>query len=132
MRVEGLIFAVMAVFFAVVATSYGVLSRDPVGTTALSLCGGVALLVGLYALVSAHRTGPRPEDRPDSEIADSAGEVDFFSPHSWWPLPTAGGAAIACLGFVFGWWLTVFGVFMLVSASVGLVFEYYRGYHAEG
>lgn len=127
-----MIFAVMAGFFALVATSYGILSRDPVGTTALALCGLLALLIGLYALVSAKRTGPRPEDLPNSQIADSAGEVDFFSPHSWWPLPTAAGAAIACLGFVFGWWITVLGVFVLLSSTVGMVFEYYRGYHAEG
>jgi len=132
MKVEGTIFAVMAGFFAIVAVAYGVLSHDPIGTTALALCGALGLLIGLYALVSAKRTGPRPEDLPNSEIADSAGEVDFFSPHSWWPLPTAAGAAITFLGFVWGWWISVLGVFILLMSTIGLVFEYYRGYHAEG
>ncbi len=56
----------------------------------------------------------------------------FYSPHSWWPLPTAASAATICLGFAFGWWLVVLGVFMLISCVIGFVFEYYRGYHAEG
>ena len=91
MRVEGLIFAVMAVFFAVVATSYGVLSRDPVGTTALSLCGGVALLVGLYALVSAHRTGPIALTRPPVSHATGILAVDRDSSRIAGATPTALG-----------------------------------------
>ena len=36
------------------------------------------------------------------------------------------------LGFAFGWWLIVLGAFLLLASAVGFVFEYYRGYHAEG
>jgi hypothetical protein len=131
-KVEGLIFAVFAAFFAIVATVYGLLSHEVVGTTALILSGGLALAIGFYLLRVSARFGPRPEDRPDGEIAEAAGEYGFYSPHSWWPLPTAGSAAIMCLGFAFGWWLTVLGLFMLVSSAIGFVFEYYRGYHVEG
>jgi Cytochrome c oxidase subunit IV len=132
MRVEGRIFACLAAFFVVVAVSYGVLSREVVGTTVLTLSGGLALAIGFYLLRVNARMGPRPEDRLDGEIDEAAGEFGFYSPHSWWPLPTAGSAAIACLGFAFGWWLTVLGGFMLIASAVGFVFEYYRGYHAEG
>jgi hypothetical protein len=132
MKVEGLIFATMAAFFAVVATVYALLSHEVVGTTALVLSGGLALAIGFYLLRLSSRFGPRPEDRQDGEISDLAGEFGFYSPHSWWPLPTAASAAIMCLGFAFGWWLTVLGLFLLLSSAVGFVFEYYRGYHAEG
>ena len=132
MRVEGLIFAVFAVFFAAVATVYGVLSHEVVGTTALVLSGGLALAIGFYLLRVSARFGPRPEDLPDADIADDAGEYGFYSPHSWWPLPTAASAALMCLGFAFGWWLTVLGAFLLIGSVIGFVFEYYRGYHVEG
>ena len=132
MKVESLIFGLMALFFAIVATVYGLLSHEVVGTTALVLSGGLALAIGFYLFRLSARFGPRPEDRPDGEISDQAGEFGFYSPHSWWPLPTAASAAIMCLGFAFGWWLTVLGLFMLISSAVGFVFEYYRGYHVEG
>jgi len=132
MRVEGLIFAVVAAFFAVVATVYGVLSHEPVGTTALALSGGLALIIGYYALFLSRRIDPRPEDDPLAEIAQGAGEFGFYSPHSWWPLAVGLSAAITGSGFAFGWWLTVLGVFLLMLSAVGFVFEYYRGYHAGG
>jgi hypothetical protein len=132
MKVEGLIFAVFAAFFAVVAVVYGLMSHEVVGTTALVLSGGLSVAIGFYLLRLSSRFGPRPEDRLDGEISDQAGEFGFYSPHSWWPLPTAASAAIMVCGFAFGWWLTVLGVFLLLSSAVGFVFEYYRGYHAEG
>jgi hypothetical protein len=132
MKVEGRIFACLAAFFVIVALSYGLLSHEVVGTTALTLTGGLALAIGFYLLRVGARMGPRPEDRLDGEIDEAAGEYGFYSPHSWWPLPTAASAAIMCMGFAFGWWLTVLGGFMLICSAVGFVFEYYRGYHAEG
>ena len=132
MKTEGRIFAGLAIFFVIVATVYGVLSREVIGTTALILSGALALAIGFYSLRLSARLGPRPEDLPDAEISDGAGEFGFYSPHSWWPLPTAASAATIGLGFAFGWWLVVLGVFCLISCAVGFVFEYYRGYHAEG
>ena len=43
------------------------------------------------------------------EIADGAGELGFYSPHSWWPLPVGFFAAITFLGIIFGWWLVIIG-----------------------
>jgi hypothetical protein len=132
MRVEGRIFGILCAFFVVVAVVYGVLSREVVGTTALVLSGLLALAISFYAIRVNARIGDRPEDKLDAEISEGAGEFGFYSPTSWWPLPTAGSAAIMLSGFVFGWWLTVLGLFLLVCCAVGFVFEYYRGYHAEG
>jgi hypothetical protein len=131
-KVEGRIFAALATFFILVAVVYGWLSREVIGTTALVLCGGLGLAIGFYMFRLNNRFGPRPEDLLDAEIADGAGEYGFYSPNSWWPLPTALSAAIACMGFAFGWWLTVLGAFLLICSAIGFVFEYYHGYHAEG
>ena len=46
----------------------------------------------------SRRIEPRPEDRPEAEIADGAGEMGFFSPGSYWPIGIALSAAIAGLG----------------------------------
>jgi Cytochrome c oxidase subunit IV len=131
-KVEGRIFAGLSTFLFVTAAVYGWLSHDVVGTTCLVLCGGLALAIAFYALRINARIGDRPEDRPDAEIEEGAGEYGFYSPNSWWPLPTAASAAIMALGFAFGYWLTALGGFLLISSSIGFVFEYYRGYHAEG
>src|SRR5438105_5222760 len=132
MKIEGRIFACFALFFAVSAAVYGWLSHEVVGTTALVLSGGLALAIAFYGVRLSARLGPRYEDRPDADIAEAAGEYGFYSPHSWWPLPTAASACLTCLGFAFGWWLTVLGAFFLISCAFGFVFEYYRGYHAQG
>ena len=36
-------------------------------------------------------------------------------------------AATAALGFAIGWWLFLIGMLFTVFATIGFVFEYYRG-----
>jgi uncharacterized membrane protein len=126
-RVEGLIFSLLAVFLLVVGAVYWLVSRDPTGFTCIVLAGGLGLMVGYYLLFTGSRIDERPEDREDAEIAEGAGEVDFFAPHSWWPMLLAGSAAIAAMGMVFGLFLTLIGVFLLLVSLAGLLFEYYVG-----
>lgn len=127
MKVEGWLFAAGFGFFAVLAVIYGVLSEEPAGTAALAFTGLLAFLVGYYLLFTARRIDSRPEDRPDADIEEGAGELGFYSPHSWWPLPLAFFAAVSFLGIVIGWWLFIIGAVGGMFAVVGLVFEYYRG-----
>lgn len=131
LRVEGYLFVLCAVFFGVSDVVYWFWSKDPTGTTALALTVGLAGLVGFYLLFTGNRIGLRPEDNPDAEISDGAGELGFYSPHSWWPLFTAGAAALAALGLAIGWWLFLIGIFCVVLASIGFVFEYYRGHFSH-
>ncbi|NHC44895.1 cytochrome c oxidase subunit 4 [Motilibacter aurantiacus] len=131
MKVEGWLFASGVIFFGAIAIIYGVVIQEPVGTTALAFTAGLSLLVGFYTLFTARRIGLRPEDRKDAEIAESAGEIGFFSPTSWWPLAVASGAALVTLGLVFGWWLVGLGAAALIMAVIGMVFEYYRGEHSH-
>ena len=106
-------------------------SKDPTGTTALALSVGLAFLTGFYLLFTGRRLPPRPEDRPDAEIAEGTGELGFFSPHSWWPLITGMSAAVAALGAAVGWWLFLIGMLFVLLSAIGFVFEYYRGQYAH-
>ena len=127
MKVEGALFAFLALFFTVVTIVYWLLSRDPAGTTFLGLTGGLAFIIGYYILFTARRMQPRPEDRPDAEIAEGAGEVGFFAPHSWWPVAAAAAFLTVGSGLVFGPFLMAIGFFALGIAAVGFTFEYYVG-----
>jgi hypothetical protein len=110
---------------------YWLWSHDPTGTTALALTVGLAGLVGFYLLFTGRRVDPRPEDDKQGEIADGAGELGFFSPHSWWPLFAALAAATAALGAVIGWWMLMIGMLAVILAAIGFVFEYYRGHFSH-
>jgi hypothetical protein len=127
MRVEGLIFSLLSIFLLVISGVYWVVSRDPTGFTMILLAGGLALIVGYYLMFTARRIDARPEDREDAEIAEGAGEVGFFAPHSWWPMLLALSAAMTSTGIVFGAFLIVIGTFCLLVALSGLLFEYYVG-----
>lgn len=131
MKIEGYLFVLSALFFAVADVIYWAFSKDPTGTTALALSVALAGLIGFYLLFTGRRVDPRPEDDKEGEIADGAGELGFYSPHSWWPLFAAGAAAIVCIGVVIGWWLMLVGLFAVVLAAIGFVFEYYRGHFSH-
>ena len=101
MKVEARVFDIVAIFGIVIAIIYavmtGIMTQDgvePVGTVALLLSGGLALLVGSYFRFVARRIEPRPEDHEDAEISDGAGELGFFSPGSYWPVVVAAGCAL--------------------------------------
>jgi len=65
-----------------------------------------------------------PADNLTAEIADGAGELGFYSPHSWWPLPVATSAIAMGFGLIIGWWLTVIALVALVISVIGWVTEY--------
>ncbi len=127
MKVEGLLFGVYAVFLVFVTAVYWLLSQDPTGTACLLLSGLLALMVGWYLWFTARRMEARPEDRGDADISEGSGEMGFFSPHSWWPIYTAGATAVTAIGLIFGPWLFLIGLVMVLATSMGFLFEYYVG-----
>ena len=131
MRVEGWLFLGCAIFFGVADVFYWNLSHDPTGSTALALAVGLAFLIGFYVLFTGRRLPKRPEDDNLGEIEQGTGEIGFFSPHSWWPLFLGLAAAFTALGLAIGWWLFLIGMLFTVFASIGFVFEYYRGNFAH-
>ena len=127
MKVEGALFAFLALFFAVITAVYWLLSRDPTGTSMLALTLGLCFIIGYYLLFTARRMEARPEDRPDAEIAEGAGEIGFFAPHSWWPIALAASFTTVGAGLVFGPFLFLIGFGMICITVVGFTFEYYLG-----
>lgn len=129
MRVEARIFELTTAFFFLSAVVYGLWSSgEPVGTVALTLTGGLTLIVGTYFRFVARRVRIRPEDNAEAEISDGAGELGFFSPGSYWPFGLALSATVAGLALAFGeWWLVVGGIVAVVLTVAGLVFEYHVG-----
>jgi hypothetical protein len=127
MKVEGLLFALYAAFLGSITAIYWLLSRDPTGTTALGLSGGLAFIIGYYLLFTARRLDARPEDRGDAEIAEGAGEIGFFAPHSWWPILTAAAFLVVGSGLIFGRFLLFIGIPAILLAVVGFTFEFYLG-----
>ncbi|MEP6462051.1 MAG: cytochrome c oxidase subunit 4 [Frankiaceae bacterium] len=125
MKTNARIFYVITAFFFVAAIVYWFWSKDPTGTTALAFSVALGFLIGYYLDFTSRRIPLQPEDMPEAEIADGAGELGFFSPHSPWPIAMAASAAIMMLGFPFGWWLTIIGAGLFLGTSLGLVLEYH-------
>jgi hypothetical protein len=127
MKTSWLLFVGLSIFYAIMTVIYWQLGGEPVGITAIALSGGLALIVGFYLWFTSRRLGNvLPEDNLQGEIADSAGELGFYSPHSWWPLPVALSACTVGLGLIIGWWLVLIGVGSLLISVLGLVLQYER------
>jgi hypothetical protein len=135
MRIEARLFEILTGFFVLAAVAYGGLTAvfapygvEWAGTTALVLTAGLSLIIGTFFRFVARRLDTRPEDYQDADIADGAGELGFFPPHSWWPILIALAFSTAAIGAAL-WlpWLIVSGVVMVLAAVSGLVFEYYVG-----
>jgi hypothetical protein len=130
-KVESIIFNIIALFCVVAAVVYGLWSREPIGTTALVLSGGLTGLIGGFFWFVSRRIDARPEDRKDAEIADGAGELGFFSPGSYWPFALALSAALMGLALAFWYsWLILIALVALLITIGGLLFEYYVGQNA--
>ncbi|HEV7656892.1 MAG TPA: cytochrome c oxidase subunit 4 [Mycobacteriales bacterium] len=138
MRTEARLFGAFCGLFFAFAIAYAVWGKiedgkiEVIGTTALILSGGLALLIGSYFWFIARRIDPRPEDRLDGDIAEGAGELGFFSPGSYWPITIALAAMIAGLGLAFTeWWIVALGIIGILFSVGGLLFEYYTRGHTS-
>ena len=132
MKVEYWLFGGGVFVFAPFGVIYGFFThwQEPVGVAGLFLAAGLSALVGFYLWWTARKLDDRPEDDPAAPISAAEGEYGFFSPHSWWPLPLAAGAALIFLGLAVGWWLVIIGLVVGAMALIGWTFEYFRGENA--
>jgi len=127
MKFGSRLFIFLFFFYGALTVVYWQMANEPVGITALALSAGLALIIGYYFWFINRRTGGvLPEDNLQGEISDGAGELGFFSPGSWWPLPVAVSATAAGLGLIIGWWLTLIAVGALLISVLGFVLEYER------
>src|SRR5581483_9739225 len=89
-RTEFKVFGLVAVLLVGGAVGYAFWTYgshghvEHAGTTALGLSGVLCAMIGVYCWFVSRRIDPRPEDRPDAEIADGAGRVGFFAPAGFW------------------------------------------------
>jgi uncharacterized membrane protein HdeD (DUF308 family) len=139
MKSEWRLFGVLASFVFVAAAVYGWWTNydssqhgngriEWIGVIGLILSGLLLSMCGSAMWLISRRIEPRPEDRPDAEIADGAGELGFFSPGSYWPVGIAAAAVVSCLGLAFQqWWLVAVGILAVLFGTSGLLFEYYTG-----
>jgi cytosine/uracil/thiamine/allantoin permease len=134
MKSEWRLFGLVAAFLFACCVVYAFWTRaslgsvDWIGSTALVLSGLLCAMCAMYFFIVSRRIDPRPEDRPEAEISDGAGEVGFFSPGSYWPFGIALAALVAGIGMVY-WqvWLLAVGLIGILVACGGLLFEYYTG-----
>jgi hypothetical protein len=126
MKVESRLFEIVTVAIFVMGIVYAVLAQEPVGVAGLFLTGGLTLIIGTYFRFVSRRLEERPEDNPNAEISDGAGDVGFFSPGSYWPITVAASAALVgiLLAFFYIWALVIAGIILLMAIA-GLVFEYH-------
>ena len=134
MSTETRVFAVIGGFLAVVTVVYAALTAgmsggvERVGTIALGLSVVLCAMTAGFMWLVPRRIPPRSEDHTDAEITDGAGDVGFFSPHSYCPIGVGVGAATCALGIaVSQYWLAGVGVVVVILTVSGLTFEYYTG-----
>jgi hypothetical protein len=101
---------------------------EVIGITALILSGLLTTMCTLFFFTVSRRIDARPEDDPNAEISDGAGEVGFFSPGSYWPFGIGLAALVTVIGLVY-WqvWLLLAGLLAVLGGTGGLLFEYYVG-----
>jgi hypothetical protein len=137
-KTEARLFLLIALFCWIAAAGYAYWTGlpnsytdgkvEPVGVAALILSGGLLGIPGSFFWFVSRRIDARPEDRPDAEIAEAAGELGFFSPGSYWPIGIAGAATVIGMGAAFVQvWLMLVGVLLVLFTVGGLLFEYYLG-----
>ncbi len=125
MKVNWQLFTGLAVFYVIMTVVYWYVGGEAVGITGMLLAACLAGMVGFYVWFTQKRIGKvLPADNLTAEIADGAGELGFYSPHSWWPLPVAASAIAVGMGLIIGWWLTLIAIVVLVISIIGWVTEY--------
>ena len=125
MKTNWQLFVGLSVFYVLMSVVYWFVGGEPVGITGMILAACLAGMVGFYVWFTQKRIGTiMPSDNITAEISDGAGELGFYSPHSWWPLPVAISAIAVGFGLIIGWWLTLIALVALVISIIGWVTEY--------
>ncbi len=128
MKAEKWVFWFIFLFFLVVTPVYYFMSQEIAGTFVLGFTGLLGGMIAGYLTLTARSFDPRPEDRPDAEVYEAAGNVGFFAPKSMWPFWCALVVAILALGpAMHQAWITLVGVGIGIWALSGWVLEFYRG-----
>ena|ERR1700728_2517256 len=129
MRVEAILLLFLGVFFGIVGIVYWFWSYEDAGTMMLAGTAALGFLPGGYYFYWHRRMGQRVEDRDDASIAEGAGDINSFPGSSIWPFVLGMGAFLTVLSLVFGIWLILPGITLILTAAVGVTAESRRGGH---
>ena len=127
MKIESYVLLFMAAFGAVICAVYWFTSYEDAGSIMLGAFGLLGLLPGGYYYWWSRRMSPRPEDDPEATQAQGAGVVGAFPGTSIWPFTLGMGSFFTVLALVFGIWLLVPGLALVIWALFGGVAESRRG-----
>lgn len=143
MRIEALFLLFLGFFFGIVGIVYWFTSYDDGGGMMLLGTSLLGFLPGGYYFFwhkrfagkkfffwgKEHGAGDRPSDRSDATVAEGAGDVESFPSSSIWPFVMGMGAFSTLLSLVFGIWLILPGLTLIITALVGVTAESRRGGH---
>jgi hypothetical protein len=124
MKSEAYLFAGVALFFLITDAVYIWFAREPAGIAALTVSFGMSAVIAFFCAVNHRRKGQRPEDRPDAEIRERSGPLDFFPPHSGYPPMTGLGVGLMAVGVVYGLWLFLIGFGVAMAGIFKMVFQF--------
>jgi hypothetical protein len=123
-KTEAYLFAGVALFFLVTDVLYAVWSKEPAGIAALTVALIMSSMISFFCGRTYHTKGTRPEDRTGAEIRENFGPRGFFPPRSAYPVLSAAGSAVLAVGVVYGLWLALLGLGVLLAGVLGFVFQY--------
>ncbi|MGO4956469.1 cytochrome c oxidase subunit 4 [Luteococcus sp. Sow4_B9] len=132
MKVERNIFGFLGVFYLTCALVYWFgFTHEWVGLMTLLLSAAMSFMITGYLAVVGSKNDKQLSDDGDATIAEGAGSLGFFPPHSIWPFWCAVTASLMLLGPIFGWWISMMAFGMGIWAVGGWCYEFYRGDYAH-
>jgi hypothetical protein len=127
MKQEAKLLLGLGAFFAVLGIVYWVWSGENGGGIMIVAGGTLGFLPGSYYYWWSKRMPLRPEDDPNATRESGAGHIDAFPGTSIFPFVLGMGAFFTVLALVFGMWLLVPGIGLVVWAAIGGTAESRRG-----
>jgi hypothetical protein len=128
LKQESYILIAFGIFAGIIGAVYWFWGHEDSGGVMLVGAILLGLMPGLYYYYWYRRSGgQRPEDRPDATVADGAGTVDAFPSTSIWPFVLGSGCFFFVMALIFGIWLLVPGLGLVLAAFIGATAESRRG-----
>ena len=127
MKVEAKILLGLGSFFGLMCAVYWNWSLENAGGVMMFAAMLLGFLPGGYYYWWSRRMKARPEDNPQATQTQGAGVVGAFPGSSIFPFVTGMGAFFVVLALVFGIWLLVPGLGLVVWALLGGAAEGRRG-----
>ena len=127
MRTESKVLLSLGLFFGAMVAVYWNWGHENAGSVMMFAGMLLCFLPGGYYYWWSRRMRARPEDDPNATQAQGAGVVGAFPGTSIWPFTLGMGAFFVVLALVFGIWLLVPGLGLVVWALFGGTAEGRRG-----